>query len=55
MPITANQISIPDGYRRLPYKTIAGFAWAADLTVQPRYLGMVWKIQIFPHNRFCNF
>jgi hypothetical protein len=43
MPITANQISIPDGYRRLPYKTIAGFAWAADLPIQPRYLGMVWK------------
>ena len=35
------QVSIPDGYRRLPYKTIAGFLWAADLHVQPRYLGKI--------------
>ena len=33
------QVSIPDGYRRLPYKTIAGFIWSSGLQQKPRYLG----------------
>jgi hypothetical protein len=42
------QLTVPDGYRNLPYKTIAGFLWASGLQEQPRYIGEVIYTPVMP-------